>query len=1375
MKARVALILLLLTSILVAPLLSMSQSTASEAAARTLESPLIIQTRPVLPNLAFSLNGRTFVSNREGLALILVPPGSYELSVTGRSQVGGGRRINFAGWSDGLKSPTRPVTVPKLTHLVAGFNSSSPVDLSFKDRGGRFIGGDDVDHLEFLDDRGTRISTGGAPLMLRDTRLKSIAGGFTTTPISYSVRRVTIGKLSLPASSPEFVPQRRSRVTVTLGLGADAGTTIASRADRAPFPPTEMPVRFVALAAGAATVILLLRRTHRARVVGKVHAFRGALLTTARPGARIRLRPMRHPGSRNRAPDAQRACDIRRVAQLVARFMSGQGRTFGLALGMLVFEAATAVLEAAPIAYLIDYLTRTKEVLTIPGLPSSPVATIGALTLGIILLAMVNSAADSRAEIYLSRGGRTLGFRLRTALFAHLHRLSLAYHDRRRTGDVITRVTGDVRELEEFVEKSASDIVGSFLLVIGTLLFLATQSWHVTLVAVAIIPVLSVVSRYFSTRIKTAAKKQKTREGELASSTQEMLTSIRVVQTFAGGSDAERTFGEQSGRAKEAALEAARLEAWFSWIVSVMKAVAIGAVVWIGWGLVQRDLIGVGILVMSVTLIEKMFKPTRKIIKEWNTFGKVYASAERIADVLDREATVKDKPDAVTAPRFSGRLRFDNVTFSYRVDPDDPRADNETHERRALSDVSFELLPGEVVALVGHSGAGKSSVAQLVPRLYDPQKGGVLFDERDVRDFTLDSVRSQIAVVLQDTVLFSGTVAQNISYGRTHSTLAEIEAAAKRANAHEFISQMKDGYDTELSERASNLSGGQRQRIAIARALIRQTPILILDEPTTGLDVASTDLVLGALRTLMKGKTTLLISHDLNLIRTADRILVLEAGRIVQSGSHGELLASDGPYLRLCQTQYGDLPLSGPKEETKTLSNADRPAVDLRSACPPQHPEDEDRSSSDCSERIGGASTMPEVIARTDAAVDELGPLADPPDWLIALSDPERVGRELTDRVEELRTGILLLLEIEVRRVRIKKETWTTLYHLCVAGGPYGAGSLVKVRSHLWRLSEPTAVPVRPFADEGWRCWLPGLRQEIALEPPDQALPALAELIDPEKARVLIQERIRSGSPQHSEFALESATPQIMRYKPGSRCTVLYRLGLPPGARGSGALDSVVAKTYSADKGRNAYEGMVALWDSSMRDRSAVRIAEPLAFMPDLYVLIQSSMFEEMTLKQLIRSALANGEDDLSRLKRALDKTADGLRELHESGALCGPSVTWDDELDEMQEVLERLAQPLSALDGAAQPLLARLERIARAHPPGPELPCRRSFRPAQVLLHRDDIGFIDFDGFCRAEAALDLALCYLHPAGHRPAGAVEGWGQPSGPGRDSGTLGPAR
>ena len=607
--------------------------------------------------------------------------------------------------------------------------------------------------------------------------------------------------------------------------------------------------------------------------------------------------------------------DARRVARLVRRFTAGQRRVFMLAFLLLAIEAATAIAEAAPLKFLIDFLTPGKAQ-NAKGLLGyvlsfgfSLYGVIAVLTAAILVIAAVNSAADSLAEICLARGGRTLGYNIRVTLYNHLQKLSLAFHGKSRTGDVLTRVTGDVTLLEEFVVKSVGDIVGSILVLIGTLTFLIIRAPEVALVAVVIVPLLSLVSNYFAKRIKAAAKRQRASEGDLASTAQEMLTSIGVIQIYGRSGDEEKRFAAQSQAAMKAALTGAGLEARFSWVVSVMEALCVSAVVWLGTYLIfrPRPALSIGDLVFFIILIQNMFKPTRRIIKEWNTVGKIYASVERIADLLDREPTVKDEPGAVEAPRFVGHLEYRDVSFAYQADPE-PGAvpdDEPAPLRLALDRMSFTVAPGQTVALVGHSGAGKSTVAQLVPRLYDPHAGHVLLDGHDLREYTLESLRAQISMVLQETVLFSGTVAENIGYGRADATREQIVAAARRANAHEFIEQLDDGYDTSLNERATNLSGGQRQRIAIARAFIRDTPVLVLDEPTTGLDAESTDLVLDALRTLQRGKTTLVISHDLNLIRSADRILVIAAGRVAQQGTHRVLLEQGGLYADLYARQFG--------------------------------------------------------------------------------------------------------------------------------------------------------------------------------------------------------------------------------------------------------------------------------------------------------------------------------------------------------------------------------------------------------------------------------------------------------------------------------------
>jgi phosphotransferase family enzyme len=392
-------------------------------------------------------------------------------------------------------------------------------------------------------------------------------------------------------------------------------------------------------------------------------------------------------------------------------------------------------------------------------------------------------------------------------------------------------------------------------------------------------------------------------------------------------------------------------------------------------------------------------------------------------------------------------------------------------------------------------------------------------------------------------------------------------------------------------------------------------------------------------------------------------------------------------------------------------------------------------------------STVTELARAAGAGTsDGLRPYMTLPDWLVASIDPDRVRDELMRGIPEFASGALMLQGCDIKRARMKKSTWTAMYRLTVAKPGDGEPQAVALRGTLIppMAKEPqtTDDDQKPFGSAEWRFYSPELRLELGPQPPDAALPALPILTDAEQARALLEESIRAGSPAYHDLRIQSCEPKIMRYKPGSRCTILYRLGYAAEDADRGWPDIVVAKTYHGDKGRIAYEGMRALWDSALAHSDAVTIAEPLAFIPELNVLVQGPIREEQTLQDLIRSALRAGTPEaLAELNEFMRKAAVGLVELHRARVGIGETRVWEDEFTEVQDDVDRLAAAAPQLEGAAAPLLARLYALASEHPADPPVPTHGTFRPAQVLLHKGRIGFIDFDGFCQAEPALDLAL----------------------------------
>jgi subfamily B ATP-binding cassette protein MsbA len=510
-----------------------------------------------------------------------------------------------------------------------------------------------------------------------------------------------------------------------------------------------------------------------------------------------------------------------------------------------------------------------------------------------VLVIAVLDAVCSYAEKYLTTSvGQWIAYDLRGTIYAHIQKLSLAFHDQKRTGDLISRVTDDIDSIQSFITSGLLNLLVNVITLLGMIGVMLYLNWKFTLIALSVAPVLFFIVFTYTRRIKKAAREVRKKEGEITSVVEEVLSSIRVVKAFAREDYEVRRLEEQSLEGVEIALRARSLKAKLTPIVGIIVAVGTGLVLWFGARLVMNGGLSAGSLVVFILYLGKMYKPMQELSKMTDTYSKAAVGYERIQEVLQTEREVKDVRGAIRAPRFKGKIEFEHVAFAY--DPNSP----------ILKDVSFKIEPGQVAALVGPTGAGKTSIISLIARFYDPVSGAVKIDGKDIRRYKQRSLRQQISFVLQETMLFHAPVWQNIAYGKPEATREEIIKAAELANASEFIDKLGDGYDTVLGERGMTLSGGQRQRIAIARAVIRNTPILVLDEPTSGLDSSSEKLVFEALDRLMKNKTTIVIAHRLSTVRNADIIFVVDDGHIVESGQHDELIKEDGLYAELHHLQF---------------------------------------------------------------------------------------------------------------------------------------------------------------------------------------------------------------------------------------------------------------------------------------------------------------------------------------------------------------------------------------------------------------------------------------------------------------------------------------
>ena len=521
------------------------------------------------------------------------------------------------------------------------------------------------------------------------------------------------------------------------------------------------------------------------------------------------------------------------------------------------------------------------------------------------LLRELNLAALAVVAIYLAKGlftygqtyltyflGQRVAVDLRGMLFKHVQRLSLSFHERRKSGEVVSRFTNDVSLVQNSLVNGAADLVSQLAILLGAVLMLFVLNWRLSVLILVMIPLVTVVMGRLGHSVRSFTSMVQAKVGDVTSILQETLSGIRVVKAFTMENYEIERFSRENEDAFELGMKSARVGATLVPAMEIMGVLGLAAVLWFGGREVLSGHLTVGALISFLILIAIAAAPLSNLSRIYHSFVQGMAAAQRVFDLMDVQSDISDAPGAKELGSIRGSVEFENVKFGYG------------DGTLALDGVSVSIAPGQVVALVGPSGAGKTTFVNLIPRFFDPQGGSVRIDGIDLRNVKIESLRKQIGLVPQETILFGVTVRENIAYGNRDASFSSIVEAAKAAYAHEFIMKLPKGYDTQVGERGVALSGGQRQRIAIARAVLRNPRILILDEATSSLDSESEKLVQAAIDNLMKGRTTFVIAHRLSTVVNADLILVMDNGKIVESGSHSELVALGGLYSRLYAAQF---------------------------------------------------------------------------------------------------------------------------------------------------------------------------------------------------------------------------------------------------------------------------------------------------------------------------------------------------------------------------------------------------------------------------------------------------------------------------------------
>ncbi len=968
---------------------------------------------------------------------------------------------------------------------------------------------------------------------------------------------------------------------------------------------------------------------------------------------------------------------VRHFAALFVSYMRENRLLMGTAMACGLGATAMRLLRPWPLKLLFDGVLIPSAALRdqplfawILGKPTDVVILIACL--GLLAITLLWGFFSYWQAYLTARAGQTVVYGLRRRVYSHLLRLSLRFHQRRQHGDLVMRLTGDINLLRDMLVDATLLGISELMMLVAMVTVMAIMDVRMTLVALAIFPLMSLTTFRFSIRIRDAARRQRQKEGRVAAMVSEMLHAVQLIQAFGREAQQESRFQRGNRKSLKAGLRTTRLEASMSRIIEILLAAGTAAVLWFGVHRVQNGVLTPGDLLVFISYLHSSYRPLRKLARVSTRMSKAVVCAERVTEVLQSEPEVDDAPDAKKAYAPRGAIELRRVSFRYQAG------------RRALHRVSFGVEPGSFVGIVGPSGAGKSTMLALLLRLYDPNHGKVLLDGRDLRRYRIQSIRDQMSVVLQEPILFGSSIRDNLIFGNPDASDDEIERCARLANAHDFICELPQGYDAMVAEAGANLSVGQRQRLAIARAFLRDAPVLLMDEPTHGLDASAERDVMKALRRLMQGRTTLMVAHKLATVQDADQILVLKHGRLIESGTHDELMRLGGWYADSCSLQV----MEGVANEASPL-----PSDGNVIALEPRRRHDENH--------LRGWS------AASSSKQAEFDP---------AILDPDAVATSLAEAGLRPNENGALTLE---RAWPLPRIDLMALFH----------DSAAHEKRRWWSIhATPSSLPgfYRRALKRGQAVILEDLGAIAQRFPDDVCLHDLDLLTRSTNAQRVLAPRFKEILGEWDKIRA-----RVISYKPTRRCVVRYRLD-QVGGKGR----TLYGKCFRAGVAEEQWRLHAALAQACEDDGlQYLRFARPAVLVSEFHMLLWRKEGGERLRELLGSDREVAGSAAAGRLLADLHRSTTAWKVPHGRDRELGTTAWW---AGTVATAFPRMRPQLALA-------VEEVRRVAALAPVGKLVPSHRDFYDKQIVVNDGAAVLMDLETASRAEPELDVANFLAH------------------------------